>query len=197
MNILVFHVVLEAMESNIKLMFEELMRGIQSMCMEMKEGFVVHEAMFTARDAEPALTEQQCKKRIAILESMAVEFSAWRSEVESLISSVELELSKLNSFFDRDAKSGNSSKPGVLQLESATTPPALHGFTYGPNGHLSKTSGIVDFGEYFPRSMTQSRVRSAQAAEWREGIDLLSGLAHPARLKGKLSFGLWFKLFCI
>jgi hypothetical protein len=185
MNILVFHVVLEAMESNIKLMFEELMREIQSMCTKMKEGFVVHEAMFTARDAEPALTEQQCKKRIAILESMAVEFSAWRSEVESLISSVELELSKLISFFDRDAMSGNSSKPGVLQLESATTPPALHGFTY------------VDFGEYFPRSMTQSRVRSAQAAEWREGNDLLSGLAHPARLKGKLSFGLWFKLFWI
>jgi hypothetical protein len=42
-------------------------------------------------------------------------FFKWKPEVESSISVVKLELSKLNGYFNRDAKSA-SSQPGVLQI---------------------------------------------------------------------------------
>jgi hypothetical protein len=65
------------------------------------------------------------------LESAATEFDksfdVWKPEVDSSLSSVKLKLSKLNSFFDRDAKSGNCAKPGVLPLESVTASPTLRG----------------------------------------------------------------------
>lgn len=59
----------------------------------------------------------------------------WRPEAESSITSVKLELSKLNKFFDRDTKPTLSTQSDVLPLElaAATTPPS--GQADGPNGH--------------------------------------------------------------
>jgi hypothetical protein len=74
------------MEPNTKLMFKELMKEIQSMRTEMKEGFVVHEAIFVACDVESTLIEQQREKRVTILESLAAEFGMWKLEARSSIS---------------------------------------------------------------------------------------------------------------
>jgi arginyl-tRNA synthetase len=96
------------MESNTKLMFEELMKMIQSMHSEMKEGFVAHDAAFAARDAELTHVDQQHKERVTGLESVAAEFDksfdAWKPKVDSSLSSIKFELAKLNVYFDRDAK---------------------------------------------------------------------------------------------
>jgi hypothetical protein len=109
------------MVSNTKLMFEELMKEIQSMRFEMREGFAMHEVIFAAHDAKYALAEQQREKRVATLEATVVEFAEslgeWKPEVDSSLSSVKLELSKLHSFFDRDTKAMNSTKYGVLPVE--------------------------------------------------------------------------------
>jgi hypothetical protein len=140
---------LGVLEPNTKLKFEQLMKEIQSMHTEMKEGFTTHETVFTVCDAEFTLTELQREKCVMALESAAAEFDKsfgmWKLEVDSLLSSIKLKLSKLNSFFNHDAKSGNSSKPGVLPLESTTTSPMLRGSANGPNGHRVKHS-IQDFG---------------------------------------------------
>jgi hypothetical protein len=39
-------------------------------------------------------------------------------QVDESVASIKLELIKLNSFFDRDAKQVATSKPGMLQIES-------------------------------------------------------------------------------
>jgi hypothetical protein len=129
------------MEPNTKLMFEELMKKIQSMRSEMREGFVVHDATFAACDAELAHSEQQREVRVAGLESTAAEFdksfNAWKPEVDSSLSSVKCELAKLNAYFDRDTKAPGASAQGVLPgwLASGRS---LTGFTAdGPTGHRS------------------------------------------------------------
>jgi hypothetical protein len=106
---------LGVMEPNTKLMFEELMKKIQSMRSEMWEGFVAQDATC---DAELAHSEQQREVRVTGLESTATEFdksfSAWKPEVDSSLSSVKCELTKLSAYFDRDTKAPGASAQGVL-----------------------------------------------------------------------------------
>jgi hypothetical protein len=87
------------------------------------------------------------------LESVATEFDksfgAWKPEVDSSLSSVKLELSKLNSFFDHNAKSGNCTKPRVLPLESVTASPTLRGSGDGPNGNRVHINRDCGFGRVF------------------------------------------------
>jgi hypothetical protein len=55
--------------------------------------------------------------------------------VDSSLTSVKLELSKLNTFFDYDAKSLSTPKPGVLHIGSATAQPSAGIHSNCPNGH--------------------------------------------------------------
>jgi hypothetical protein len=80
-------------------------------------------------------------------------FAAWKPEVDKLLTSVKLKLSKLNSFFDRDAKLSSASKPacyrssrrsGVVMRDPAPT--ALMGTT------LISATGIVGLGRDSPKS---------------------------------------------
>jgi hypothetical protein len=55
--------------------------------------------------------------------------------VDSSTTTVKLELSKLNNFFDRDARALSSSSLGVLQIESVSARPSTGVVTDGPIGH--------------------------------------------------------------
>jgi hypothetical protein len=153
------------MEPNTKLMFEELMKEIQSMYSEMREGFTAHDTTFVVRNAELTRSEMQHEAGVTGLESEAAEFdksfSVWKLEVDSLLSSVKCELAKLNAYFDSDAKAPGASAQGILpaSLASGRSPT---GFTAdGPLGTaLTTTTWIVGLGVFTPIPMTRSRVRS-------------------------------------
>jgi hypothetical protein len=87
------------MDPNVNLMFDELYKQIRA---EIKDGFVVHEAAFTKQIRDACITNLE--DTLAALEKS---FGEWRTEVNSSITSVRLELTMLNSF-DRDAKAASS-----------------------------------------------------------------------------------------
>jgi hypothetical protein len=128
-------IVFDAMDPNVKLFFKE---GFKQLRAEIKEGFAIHEAAFTKRLEEVVVADKVRDSRVAVLEQTATSFdksfSEWKPEVESSISAVRLELSKLNSYFSRDAKSA-SSQSGVLQIGLTAALPNSDGSTDGPNGH--------------------------------------------------------------
>jgi hypothetical protein len=76
------------------------------------------------------------EKATATLDS----FTAWKLEVGSSFSSVKLELVKLNSFFDWDAKAASAAQPGVLANGSATARPPARSTADGPVGHRVESS---------------------------------------------------------
>jgi hypothetical protein len=104
-----------AMDPNVKLMFVEI-----------KDGFTVHEAAFIKHFNEVATMEQIHDACITNLEDTAVAFdktfAEWRPEVDSSITSVKLELLKLNKFFDRDARVASFAQPVVLPIGSELPP---------------------------------------------------------------------------
>jgi hypothetical protein len=59
--------------------------------------------------------------------------------VDSYLASVKLELSKLNSFFDCNAKASSFPKLGFLLIRSASASPSAGVSSDGPNGHHSNT----------------------------------------------------------
>jgi hypothetical protein len=67
-------------------------------------------------------------------------FEEWKPEVDSSLSAVKFELSKLKTFFDRDAKSSSTPRPGVLPISSTTVQLAIGTRSDGPNGHCVKSS---------------------------------------------------------
>jgi hypothetical protein len=138
------------MDPNVKLMFEE---GFKQLRAEIKEGFAVHEAAFTKRLEEVTAAEQQRDTRVATLEATAASFdkvlSEWKPEVESSISAIKLELSKLNGYFNRDVKA-SSSQPDVLQLGSAAASSPVDSGADGPNGHrVDSNHRDCGFGQVF------------------------------------------------
>jgi hypothetical protein len=90
------------------------------------------------------VTDQVCNEHITKLESAAAVFDksseTWKPQVDESLASVKLELTKLNSFFDRDAKQSANSKPGVLQIESTVERSNAGSHADGPNGHCVDTS---------------------------------------------------------
>jgi hypothetical protein len=64
--------------------------------------------------AEFEVDEKKHDDRVAELEATKVSldqsFAVWKPEVEASISSIKLELSKLKSYFDCDAKDSSASK---------------------------------------------------------------------------------------
>jgi hypothetical protein len=102
------------MELNTKLWVEDLMKQIRE---EIKVGFVAHELSVQARFLAMEVAGQQRDKRIAVLDKS---LTGWRPKVDSSLSIVRLELTKLNSYFNRDAKATGTPLPGVLHLELVT-----------------------------------------------------------------------------
>jgi hypothetical protein len=130
-----------AMKPNVKLMFDELSKQIR---VEIKDGFTMHEVAFTKRFDEVVAAEQIHDARITNLKDMAAaldkSFVEWRSEVDSSITFVKLELSKMNSFFDRDARVASSALPVVLSIGLATAQTSVGANADGPIRHHVETS---------------------------------------------------------
>jgi hypothetical protein len=130
-----------AMEPNVKLMFDELSKQIR---VEIKDGFTMHEVAFTKRFDEVVAAEQIRDARITNLKDTAAaldkSFVEWRSEVDSSITFVKLELSKMNSFFDRDARVASSALPVVLPIGLATAQTSVGANADGPIRHHVETS---------------------------------------------------------
>jgi hypothetical protein len=116
------------MEPNMKMLIEELMKEvhdeIQSLRKEMKDGFTkiaVHEVTVNTRISKLATVVEQREERVAVLESVVTEFDktlmTWKLEVESSLSSVRLQLSKLNDYLECDTKPADTSSLGRSQVE--------------------------------------------------------------------------------
>jgi hypothetical protein len=126
-----------AMDPNIKLVIEE----IAKIRVEIKEGFDAQEASFTKRLDEALTAYQLHDTRVANLEDTVVtfdkSFSEWRLEVDSSISVVKLELSKLNTYFVREAKAVGVATQGV---PTNVPTPSSSTATDVPNGHSIESS---------------------------------------------------------
>jgi hypothetical protein len=106
---------------------------------EICEGFSMHNATINMQFSEFESAEHQREQRVAALESVASSFnkclSTWKPEVDASLTFVELELSKLNSFFDREAKSSAMPKCGVFPIGSTVAPQPATVNIDGPAGH--------------------------------------------------------------
>jgi hypothetical protein len=114
------------MDPNIKLVLDELVK----LRTEMKEGFKSQEVAFTKRIDEVTANDCIYDTRVANLEESTAAF-------DSSMTAVKLELSKLNSFLDRDVRAPGSSSPSILHIESASVCPPAGVTTDGPVGHHS------------------------------------------------------------
>jgi hypothetical protein len=76
---------------------------------------------------------------VTTLESTAanfnVSFTEWKPQVKDSVHSVKLELSKLNSYFNRDAKEASNMKLSILQVKSVHGRPLVKSTADGPSGH--------------------------------------------------------------
>jgi hypothetical protein len=140
-----------AMDPNVKLLIEEMAKQLR---VEIKEGFAVHEASFIKRLDEVVVAEHLRDARLANLEEAAASsdkaLTEWRPEVDASIASVKLELSKLNSFFTREAKASSGSKQGILTNGSA---PANTSTADGPVGHrIDPSYRDCEFGRVFTQT---------------------------------------------
>jgi hypothetical protein len=99
----------------------------------------MHNATINMHFSEFESAEHQREQRVAALESVASSFnkclSTWKPEVDASLTFVKLELSKLNSFFDREAKSSTMPKCGVLPVGSTDVPQPATVNVNGPIGH--------------------------------------------------------------
>jgi hypothetical protein len=139
------------MELNTKLWVEDLMKQIRE---EIKGVFTTHESTINLRFTEMEASSQRREEHATSLESSTVEIdkslAVWKPEVESSLTAVRLKLTKLNSFFNRDARAVSSPNMSVLPLESAATRSSAGQPTDGPNGHCSDNSHWdCGFGQVF------------------------------------------------
>jgi hypothetical protein len=145
------------MDPNIKLLIDKMAKDLH---VEIKDGFAVHEAAFTKRIGEVLAADRVRDERVVALETVVVSLnktiSTWKPELDSSISAVKLELTKLNSFFNRDANApGSSASPGVLNFGLATARPPSSPSADGPAGYRSDNN-IQDGG--FDRVHTQTHI---------------------------------------
>jgi hypothetical protein len=133
------------MDPNVKLLIKKITKQHHA---EIKEGFTSHEAAFTKLLDEVAATEHIRDARLANLEEAAAPLdealAAWRPEVDASITSVKLELSKLNIFSSHEAKASSGSQPGLIATGSA---PASTSATDGPvEHHVNSSHRDCEFG---------------------------------------------------
>jgi hypothetical protein len=139
------------MDPNVKLMIKEL---VTKVCEEIRECFTVHEVITNSHLNEFTLVDQRREERVFSLESATAEFdrafTIWKPDVESLLTSIKLELTKLNTYFNRDVKMTSSPKPGALPIISVTVNSSTSGPADGPNGnHNTYNHHDCGFGRVF------------------------------------------------
>jgi hypothetical protein len=129
------------MDPNVKLFIEEL---VKQMCDEVREeiheDFSAHDIIINMCLDEFETGERHREQRVAALKSAASCLSEWKPEVNASLTSVKLELSKLNSFFDQEVKSFATPKSGVLQIDARIVQPSTGVNSDGPAGHRVDTS---------------------------------------------------------
>jgi hypothetical protein len=135
------------MDPNVKLLVEGVAKQLW---VDIKEGFMIHEAAFTKRLVKVTIAECLCDACHVNLEEVATSIdkalTEWRPEVDASISSVKLKLSKLNSFFARESPTG--SQQGILTTRSA--PVTSSAAADGPNGHrVAPYHRDYEFGRVF------------------------------------------------
>jgi hypothetical protein len=87
------------------LLIEGLVKQIhEEIGFEIRDALATHETNTNTRFFELVLTDQHHDERLSTLEAAATSFGDWKPEVESSLTLVRLELLKLNTFLDRDAK---------------------------------------------------------------------------------------------
>jgi hypothetical protein len=95
-----------------------LVNKMQNMREQMHAGFTAQEAAINKRLDDFALMDQKREECVTALESMALElnkaFMSWKAEVDTSLNSIKLELTKLNSYFDRNMRTSSNPKSGVL-----------------------------------------------------------------------------------
>jgi hypothetical protein len=113
------------METNLKLLLEDLRKQVHD---EIK---LSHEEIMGLFDAHTDTIDRRISEfvaegvrhddRVATLESIAATFNSsfteWKPQVEDSTHFIKLELSKLNSYFNYDAKESSNTKPDVLNIE--------------------------------------------------------------------------------
>jgi hypothetical protein len=101
--------------------------------------FTPHMGFVDKRFTDMAFDEAQRDTWVAAMETAAASldssFTSWKPQVEESLHSVRLELSKLNSFFNREAKESSTTKPGVLSIKSAPPRSPFDIATNDPSGH--------------------------------------------------------------
>jgi hypothetical protein len=135
------------MEPNTKLFIKELMKEVRneihSLQVEMKDNFVTPEVSLNTRISELATTTQKQEEWVTGLETATANadkvLTSWKSEVDSSLSTIKLELTKFNTFFTRKGKTLDTSSPGVLTGGSASTRSSPGPAAAGPNGHRVDT----------------------------------------------------------
>ena len=128
------------MDPNLKSMFEEMMRLMRTeVSKEIAKGFADHDSILNQRFIDLSMAEENCNVRIQALEEAATEFdrsfTAWKPEIESSVSDIRLEISKLNKFFEHDARVNSASQPGILGTESDPSRQPAGSRADGPIGH--------------------------------------------------------------
>jgi hypothetical protein len=132
------------MEPNMKILIENLMKQVRD---EIKQswdditaGFAAHVNTVDKRFTELSTDMKKRDDHISVLETVAasldISIAEWKPQVEESFHSVCLELSKVNSYFNRDAKESTITKSRVLSIESVPHHP-LPGVVAadGPRGH--------------------------------------------------------------
>jgi phenylalanyl-tRNA synthetase alpha subunit len=98
------------MDMNIKMLVDEM----QKMWEGMHISFAAQETTVNKHLDDFALADQTREERVAVLESTTSEFdkafTSWKPEVHTSLNFVKLELTKLNSYFDRDVRSTSNPK---------------------------------------------------------------------------------------
>jgi hypothetical protein len=138
------------MVPNVKLLIEV----VKQLHVEIKEGFASHEVTFTKRLDEVAAAEHIRDARCANLEEATASSDkalvTWRPEVDASITSVKLKLSKLNTFFSREAKTSSGPQQGILITRLAPTTASA---ADGPVGHhIYSIHRDCEFGCAFPQT---------------------------------------------
>jgi hypothetical protein len=96
------------------------------------------------------VAQQEHDTRVASLQEAVDSFTTWRSEVEPSPTSFQLELTNLNTFFDREAKVVTTTKSVILPIGSASAPPLSCARTDDPHGHrVDNFYQDCEFGQVF------------------------------------------------
>jgi hypothetical protein len=160
------------MEPNLKLLLEDVLKqvcdDIEHSHDEILARFNSHSSVVDWHIFEFAMEEQKRNDYVSNLESAAVAFNTsfdeWKPQVEDLIHSVKLELTKLNTYFNREAEDSSNSKPGLTISSRWQITPTLDLALMALMGTTSTIlTRIVGSGSFLLKPMIQSRVRCSRS----------------------------------